>query len=740
MPLQVGESLGRYQLEQLVGQGGMAIVYRAVDTVLGRTVAVKVIRPAFTEDPQFLERFLQEARVVASLDHPNILPLYDFGEAHGAPYLVLPFLPGGSLADRIASQPQPLALVAAWLIQLAGALDAAHARGVLHRDVKPGNVLLGKDGRLVLGDFGIAKLAEATTRLTATGMVVGTPVYMAPELARGGDASPATDRYALAVMVYELIAGRPPFLGQNPLSILHQQVHEPIPSVSAQLPDLPVGVDAFLSRALAKDPAGRHRTSRAMAEELVGLLSSEQRTELSTLVWTGGTELPGGSSSEASTVVERGRTMRMPPPTAPTVGRRVQPSSTTAVTELAPARGRRLSPLVWVVAAVVLAAVALLLLRPDLLGGRPRATPENGGPGAPASGGERPRPSLPPPAILAAAPANNSNAAAAAPVAPPAQPGGATASPATQPTAPPPLTGIAGIDAGFGGRDMKRDLFDLLRRPTRRMTAGDFQRIVDGTEAEKNAAGGMHERVMALRNWALGGLAYVQGRTDDATALRRTLMTPNAPWGVGWPALAFNGNPWDLAAVYYDPKRELDGLVRPRLQTGDQLAVFAAAWSMHLDGQHAAAIRALSDAHLDPTTIPEGKGRVLVAQFLAAEALESGDEAAARRWLPIAVGGDNTHLARAFVVEMAALAREHLGAAQAIALRDEACAMGVQQLCGDGKAPSGVVPGAKPPFVDRMGRRRGPGGRFGGVPPRGAGGGGGSGNPGGASPPGDGRG
>ncbi|HXT51546.1 MAG TPA: serine/threonine-protein kinase, partial [Thermoanaerobaculia bacterium] len=310
MALQVGESLGRYQLEQLIGQGGMAVVYRAVDAVLGRTVAVKVIRSAYTEDPHFLERFLQEARLVASLDHPNILPLYDFGEEKGRPYLVLPYLPGGSLADRMAGVPQPLPLVAAWTLQLAGALDAAHARGVLHRDVKPGNVLVTKDGRLMLGDFGIARLAEATTRLTATGMVVGTPIYMAPELARGADASPASDRYALAVMLFEMIAGQPPFLGTNPLSVLHQQVHEPVPSLAERIAAPPPALDAFLARALAKEPDQRHRTARAMAEELVALLTAEQRAELSTLVWSGGTD--GGSwSAEAPTVVNPGGTMRM---------------------------------------------------------------------------------------------------------------------------------------------------------------------------------------------------------------------------------------------------------------------------------------------------------------------------------------------------------------------------------------------------------------------------------------------
>ena len=310
MATQVGETLGRYQLEQLVGQGGMAAVYKGVDSVLGRTVAVKVIRQVYAEDPHFLERFLQEARLVASLDHPNILPLYDFGEQDGRPYLVMPYLPGGSLADQMAALPQPLPLVTAWTMQLGGALDAAHARGVLHRDVKPGNVMVTKDGRLVLGDFGIARLAEATTRLTATGMVVGTPIYMAPELARGADATPASDRYALAVMVYEMLAGLPPFVGSNPLSVLHQQVHEPVPTLFERSADATPELDAFMERALAKKPEERYTSGRAMAEGMLTLLTPEQRAELSSLAWSGtpgsGEALPW-SSPEAATIVPQRR-------------------------------------------------------------------------------------------------------------------------------------------------------------------------------------------------------------------------------------------------------------------------------------------------------------------------------------------------------------------------------------------------------------------------------------------------
>ena len=163
----------------------MAEVYRATDTKLARTVAVKVILATHAIKEHFLERFLREARMVASLEHPNILPVYDFGEENGVPFLVMPYLPGGSLRDRLKAGPVPLAVASSWIAQLADALDAAHAAGVLHRDVKPANVLLGKDDRLFLADFGIAKMLENQSGLTATGVVVGTPIYMAPEQAQG---------------------------------------------------------------------------------------------------------------------------------------------------------------------------------------------------------------------------------------------------------------------------------------------------------------------------------------------------------------------------------------------------------------------------------------------------------------------------------------------------------------------------------------------------------------------------
>ena len=267
-----GRTLGRYRLETLLGRGGMAEVWRAADTKLARTVAVKVIHASYAEDPQFAERFLREARVVASLEHPNILPVYDFGDEGGIPFLVMPHLAGGTLRDRLHGKPAPFGVAAAWIRQLADALDAAHAAGVLHRDVKPANVLLGKDDRLFLADFGIAKMVETLTGLTATGVVVGTPVYMAPEQAQGQSASPATDRYALAVVAYEILAGRPPFDGDNPLSLMHQHVSTPAPALSTKVSGLPAGLDAVFQKALSKNPAERPPTCRALADAVFAFL------------------------------------------------------------------------------------------------------------------------------------------------------------------------------------------------------------------------------------------------------------------------------------------------------------------------------------------------------------------------------------------------------------------------------------------------------------------------------------
>ena len=250
----------------------MAEVWRAIDERLGRTVAVKVILATHARDGHFRERFHKEAQLVASLDHPNILPVYDYGDEGGVPYLVMPYLEGGTLRDRMVGSPVPFAQAVSWIRQLGDALDAAHAAGILHRDVKPANVLVRKDDRLALADFGIAKMLETATGLTATGMVVGTPIYMAPEQAQGKPATPASDRYALGVLAYELLSGRPPFDGESALALMHQHVTSPAPRLSSVVYGLPSGLDPVFETALAKEPERRPPTCRAFADLLLAFV------------------------------------------------------------------------------------------------------------------------------------------------------------------------------------------------------------------------------------------------------------------------------------------------------------------------------------------------------------------------------------------------------------------------------------------------------------------------------------
>lgn len=304
-----GKMLGRYRLESLLGTGGMAEVYRASDTQLGRTVAIKVILPSFAREASFRERFDREARLVAALQHPHILPLYDIGEADGLPFLVMPYVEGGSLADRLAQGPQPPDLAVRWIAEIASALDAAHSAGILHRDVKPSNVLLDRNDRALLADFGIAQAAGQATRLTATGAVIGTPGYMAPELVRGEPASPASDRYALAVLAFELLSGRPPFTAEHPLAVLHRQLSDPVPPITQRTPTAPAAADEVFDRALAKAADERPPSAVSFASRLAHAWN--QQTLAPTLALPGSdlplhaAQRPAGEAS--STVASPGR-------------------------------------------------------------------------------------------------------------------------------------------------------------------------------------------------------------------------------------------------------------------------------------------------------------------------------------------------------------------------------------------------------------------------------------------------
>jgi eukaryotic-like serine/threonine-protein kinase len=253
---------GRYLLRERIGAGGMGEVWKATDQVLGRTVAVKLILHTLVDDPEFLRRFLAEARAMASVRHPGVVAIHDFhGDAAGA-YLVMEYVDGEPLS-RVLSRLGRLDTVSTMDIvrQAALALQAVHDRGIVHRDIKPANLLLRTDGTLALADFGIA-LGSGNTGLTGTGAILGTPSYLAPEQVMGQPASPRTDVYALGVVAYECLTGRRPFVGDNPYQVAMQRVKEPPPPFG---PDVPPAVAEVVYRALAADPGQRWPSADAFA-------------------------------------------------------------------------------------------------------------------------------------------------------------------------------------------------------------------------------------------------------------------------------------------------------------------------------------------------------------------------------------------------------------------------------------------------------------------------------------------
>jgi predicted Ser/Thr protein kinase len=270
----VADEIAGFRLEDVIGRGGMGVVYRARQPGLDRHVAVKVIAPDNAADPRFRERFAREARIMAAVDHPNIVPIYAAGEDGGRLYLVMRLIAGVNLAQRLREGPLPLAATAEIVGQVASALDAAHERGVVHRDVKPANILLAGAGpHAYLTDFGIIRQLVGTADLTRTGVFMGSVDYAAPEQASGDGAGPAADQYSLASVAYESLTGRPPCRRDHDMATLWAHVNEPPQPPSELAPELGSEVDAPLLRALAKDPSRRWPTCTAFAQALVVALA-----------------------------------------------------------------------------------------------------------------------------------------------------------------------------------------------------------------------------------------------------------------------------------------------------------------------------------------------------------------------------------------------------------------------------------------------------------------------------------
>ena len=271
--------LGSYQLQRKLGEGGMAQVYLARDVRLGRDVAVKVLDRKLADRPGFRERFMREARLAAALDHPNIVSLYDFGDEE-ALFLVMPFISGGSLQDLLPRTPLQVGEVVTYGSQIADALDYAHQRKVVHRDVKPANMLIHADGRLMLSDFGLAKIVSQTNTMNAprNRPDAGTPEYMAPEQVVGSSDA-RSDIYGLGVVLYLLLTGRLPFTGSNSHEIMQAHLRiEPVPPRRYN-PLIPPAMETVVLRAMAKQPAQRFQRASELGAALLGALIADNGAE-----------------------------------------------------------------------------------------------------------------------------------------------------------------------------------------------------------------------------------------------------------------------------------------------------------------------------------------------------------------------------------------------------------------------------------------------------------------------------
>jgi serine/threonine-protein kinase len=306
---------GRYQIEARIGSGGMAEVFRGFDPVLNRTVAIKVLHQQYSRDASFVARFRREAQAAARLNHPNIVGVYDTGEDDSTQFIVMEFIEGRTLAEVLATGRRPSPVQAAEMTQrVCAAITAAHAQGVIHRDIKPGNIMVTREGTVKVMDFGIARITTGVETAPQTSAVLGTASYLSPEQAQGQVVDARTDIYSLGAVLYEMLTGKPPFTGESAVAIAYKQVNETPPPPSQVNPDVPPRLDAVVMRALAKNPANRYQSAQDFASDLDRVVKG-QEVEATPL-------LTAAAGAEATQVISRNPTSVLPPQDEPTGGGR----------------------------------------------------------------------------------------------------------------------------------------------------------------------------------------------------------------------------------------------------------------------------------------------------------------------------------------------------------------------------------------------------------------------------------
>lgn len=341
---------GRYELGHQLGSGGMATVYVAYDSLLDREVAVKVLAARFAADPAFVERFRREASAAAGLNHPNIVAVYDRGEAEDTYYIVMEYLSGPDLKKVIRDQgPLPAPTAVDNALQILSALTAAHAAGIVHRDIKPQNVMVGEDGRLRVADFGIAR-ADADQQMTEVGSVIGTAQYLSPEQAQGEETTAASDTYSVGIVLYEMLTGRVPFDGDRPVTVAMKQINEPPIPPRVFEPGIPAELDAVVVKALAKRPEDRYATADDFTAALLDVRAEMSGGQQSTLILTA----PTAVTAAVGAATMETRAMRSNGGDSGGGGARGRKPA-------GKGRGRTNRPAVWGIVAVLIAALAVAL-------------------------------------------------------------------------------------------------------------------------------------------------------------------------------------------------------------------------------------------------------------------------------------------------------------------------------------------------------------------------------------------